>query len=109
MVFGAPELLRRFREGDEEALRSVYWQCVDFVTRTAAAVLRGCAAGTPRGPDELAGELADVVQDVFVKAFAPEARRRFDASRPYKPYLAQIARNTAVDHWREMRRYVPSD
>jgi RNA polymerase sigma-70 factor (ECF subfamily) len=51
--------------------------------------------------------LADVVQEVFVKAFAPEARRRFDASRPYEPYLAQIARNVAIDHWRQWRRHVP--
>ena len=30
-------------------------------------------------------------------------------ARPYEPYLAQIARNVAVDYWRQMRRYVPSD
>jgi RNA polymerase sigma-70 factor, ECF subfamily len=109
MVFGEPQLVERFRLGDEDALRIVYLQCVDGVTRVAQAVLRACAAGTPRGPDELAAALADVVQDVFVKAFSPEARRRFDTSRPYEPYLAQIARNAAVDYWRQMRRYVPAD
>ena len=30
-------------------------------------------------------------------------------ARPYEPYLGQITRNVAVDHWRQMRRYVPSD
>lgn len=44
-----------------------------------------------------------------MKAFAPEARRRFDTNRPFEPYLAQIARNVAIDHWRQMQRYVPSD
>jgi len=109
MVFGEPQLLERFRLGDEDALRTVYSLCVDHVTRVADAVLRACAAGTTRGAGELAAALADVVQEVFVKAFSPEARRRFDASRPYAPYLAQIARHAAVDHWRQMRRYVPSD
>ena len=44
-----------------------------------------------------------------MKAFAPDARSRFDVNRPYEPYLAQITRNVAVDHWRQLRRYVPSD
>jgi RNA polymerase sigma-70 factor (ECF subfamily) len=109
MVFGEPELLERFQEGDEEALEIVYRACVDHVTRIAEAVLRACAMGSARGAGEIASILVDVVQEVFVKAFAPDARRRFDSSRPYEPYLGQIARNVAVDHWRQMRRYVPSD
>src|SRR5262245_45088974 len=109
MVFGDPHLVERFRAGDEEALEKVYWACVAYVTRIADAVLRACATGTARGPGEMAAALADVVQEVFVKAFAPEARRRFDASRPYEPYLAQITRNVVVDTWRQMRRYVPAD
>jgi len=109
MVFSEPGLLERFRAGDEGALEAVYVQCVDQATRMASAVLRACAAGSPRGPGEMAAALADVVQEVFVKAFAPEARRRFDAGRPYLPYIARIARNVAIDYWRQMRRYVPSD
>jgi RNA polymerase sigma factor (sigma-70 family) len=109
MVFREPELLERFRAGDEEALETVYRVCVDHVTRIAEAVLRACATGSTRGAGEVASILVDVVQEVFVKAFAPDARHRFDASRPYEPYLGQIARNVAVDHWRQMRRYVPSD
>ena len=108
MVFaGDSGLLNRFRAGEQGALETVYRAYVDCVARTANAVLRACLTGTEHGRAELASELPDVVQQVFVQAFSAEARRRFDGSRPYGPYLAQITRNVAVDHWRRMRRYVP--
>ena len=44
-----------------------------------------------------------------MKAFAPEARRRFDSERDFAPYLLRIARNVAIDHWRARRRNVPVD
>jgi RNA polymerase sigma factor (sigma-70 family) len=109
MVLDEPGSVALFRAGDEEALTTVYRACVDQVSRVAALVLRACATGGARTHRELAAVLPDVVQEVFVKAFAPEARRRFDASRPFEPYLAQIARNVAIDHWRQLQRYVPSD
>src|SRR5262249_26803089 len=109
MVFAEPDLLERFKSGEEEALRTVYSRCVDYATRIADAVLRACASGSARGSGGLGTALADVVQEGFVKGVAPEARRRCDASRPFEPYLAQITRNVAIDHWRQMRRYVPSD
>jgi RNA polymerase sigma-70 factor (ECF subfamily) len=107
-VFREPRFIERFRAGDEEALATVYSAYVDDVTRIASAVLRACSTGSARGHSEIAAALPDVVQEVFIKAFAPEARSRFDAERPFEPYLAQIARNVAVDHWRQMRRYVPA-
>jgi RNA polymerase sigma factor (sigma-70 family) len=109
MVLGEPELVALFRAGDEQTLTTVYRACVDQVTRVAALVLRACATGGARTHREIATVLPDVVQEVFVKAFAPDTRRRFDASRPFEPYLAQIARNVAIDHWRLLQRYVPSD
>jgi RNA polymerase sigma-70 factor, ECF subfamily len=108
-VFKSPQLLERFRAGDEEAMATVYWACVDRVTGIVRAILRACAAGEALGPGEVDARMADIVQEVFVKAFAPEARRSFDATRPYEPYLAQIARNVAVDCWRQTRRYVLVD
>lgn len=109
MVFSESRLAERFRAGDQSALTAVYRACVDDVARIAELVLRACASSGARSRGEIAAALPDIVQDVFVKAFAPEARRRFDPSRPYEPYLAQIARNAAVDYWRQMRRYVPAD
>jgi RNA polymerase sigma-70 factor (ECF subfamily) len=48
--------------------------------------------------------VADLVQDVFAKAFAENARRAYDGVRPYGPFLARIARNTVVDWLRARRR-----
>lgn len=98
----------RFRAGDAEALATIYRAHVDEVVRAVRAVLRDCAA--PTAPyDQLAGDLADVVQEAFTKAFTPEARHRFDHQRAFRPYLLQIARNAAVDHWRARRRHVLVD
>jgi RNA polymerase sigma factor (sigma-70 family) len=101
-------LLARFRAGEPDALAAVYRANVDDVVRTARAVLRTCAGATERN-DEVASDLADVVQEVFAKAFAPDARRRFDEQRAIGPYLLQIARNAAIDHWRARRRHVLVD
>jgi RNA polymerase sigma factor (sigma-70 family) len=101
-------LSERFRAGEAGALASVYRAHVNEVVRTARAVLRACAASA--GPyDQLDNDLADVVQEVFAKAFAPEARQRFDDQRELRPYLLQIARHVAVDHWRARRRHVLVD
>jgi RNA polymerase sigma factor (sigma-70 family) len=101
-------LLLRFRAGEADALAAVYRAHVDDVVRTARAVLRACVAGAAR-QEEVASDLADVVQEVFAKAFAPEARQRFDDQRELGPYLLQIARNAAIDHWRARKRHVLVD
>ena len=98
----------RFRAGDAEALSAVYRAHVDEVLRTARAVLRAHGARVA-AYDQLASDLPDVVQEVFARAFAPRARCRFDDQRELRPYLLQIARNTAVDHWRAQRRHVLVD
>ncbi len=47
-------------------------------------------------------EAEDVAQETFVRAF--RAFHRFDASRPLRPWLAQIARNLARNRWRSVKR-----
>ena len=110
MVFvGKPELLVRFRNGDSDALETVYWAYVDRVTRIIQAVVNGYAAATGERIKLGRVELGDLVQEVFVRAFAPESRRRYDGNRAYGPYLGQIARNVVADYWRVMRRQVAVD
>jgi RNA polymerase sigma factor (sigma-70 family) len=94
-------LLRRFRSGDRDALAQVYRTHFDEVERF---IRRGLLAMGLFSP----ANLADVIQDVFLKAFAPAARSRYDAERgPYAPFLMTLSRNVLVDwarrHGREAR------
>jgi RNA polymerase sigma factor (sigma-70 family) len=50
--------------------------------------------------------IEDLLQEIFVRAFAPNARENFDAARPYFPYLKAIARNCFVDMLRARGREV---
>jgi RNA polymerase sigma-70 factor (ECF subfamily) len=104
-----PGFVGRFRDGAADVLETIYRAHVEQVIRTVRAVLRACAVGMGGWTPELAVEVSDVAQDTFAKAFAPETRRRFDCGRPFGPYLVQIARNVAIDHWRARRRQVPMD
>ena len=97
-------LLQRFRDGDKAALEEVYRAYVDVVARAVAGTLRRCVGGDrARVWRQVAVDLPDLVQEVFVRAFAPVTRRRFDGIREYGPYVAQIARNVVVDHLRARR------
>jgi RNA polymerase sigma-70 factor (ECF subfamily) len=110
MVFaGKPELLVAFRRGEQSALETVYWAYVDGVTRTVQAVMNGFGTASAGTIQLGKTELGDLVHEVFVRAFSPESRQRYDGKRPYGPYLGQIARNVVVDHWRLARRHVAID
>jgi RNA polymerase sigma-70 factor (ECF subfamily) len=101
-IFGNDQgLLRRFREGDRDALGQVYWA---YVERVEALLYRrlSLAGGTS------ASDLEDLVQEVFVRAFASDTRLGYDGLRPFAPYLLSIARNTLVDWWRRRGRQVPT-
>jgi RNA polymerase sigma-70 factor (ECF subfamily) len=102
---GRADLLRQFRDGDRVALETVYRTYVHKVTAIVRHGLRlpARAAGA-RGPG-----LGDLVQDIFLRAFAPSARMGFDGLRDYGPYLAALARNTMVDWARREGREIPTD
>jgi RNA polymerase sigma-70 factor (ECF subfamily) len=101
-----PKLLRPFRAGERGALEEVYWAYVDKVERSVRFGAGGGAGGRGTPP---AADLADVVQEVFVKAFAPNARQAYDGERPYGPYLLAIARNLLIDWARVRQREVPTE
>jgi RNA polymerase sigma-70 factor (ECF subfamily) len=94
---GRPELLRAFREGDRAVVADVYWAYVDLVERVVhRAFQRAGGRGVP------AEEVADLVQEVFVRAFRERARLAYDGLREYRPFLGTVARNVVTD-WARRR------
>jgi RNA polymerase sigma-70 factor (ECF subfamily) len=88
---GEPVDLELFRSGDPDAVRMVYRAYGGLVYAVAFKAL---------GSRELAEEAA---QETFVKAW--RAAATFDPARELGPWLATIARRTAIDiHRREARR-----
>jgi RNA polymerase sigma factor (sigma-70 family) len=103
-----PELLAAFRRGERSALERVYWTYVQRVER----IVRYGHALTHKGSrvaGALRGEVADLVQETFSRAFAPRARMAYDGARPYGPYLSMIARNLLTDWARKRGRLVAFD
>jgi len=89
-------LLARFRQGERSALEVVHRLYVDRVER---AVRRGFWA-----TGESATEAADLVQEVFLRAFLPAARWSYDGVRDYARYLNAIVRNALADRCRQRMR-----
>jgi RNA polymerase sigma-70 factor (ECF subfamily) len=89
------ELLAGFREGARQALERLYWQHVASIELLVQAGLRRSQQFSP-------ANLADLVQEVFAKAFSKKARLAYDGERDFGPYLRQLARNTLID-WLRVR------
>ncbi|WP_370326003.1 RNA polymerase sigma factor [Euzebya sp.] len=85
------DLIRRFREGDPDAVRGVYQRHAGAVTTVVRSIVGGDAA-----------LCADVVQQTFLKAW--RAAHTVDADRDLAPWLHAIARRAAIDAVRHERR-----
>jgi RNA polymerase sigma-70 factor (ECF subfamily) len=83
-------LVEAFRRGERAALERVYNEHVDGVERMIRA-------GLARARRFSAANLADLVQDVFLRAFSERARSSYDGKRAYGPYLATLTRNVLID------------
>jgi RNA polymerase sigma-70 factor (ECF subfamily) len=102
---GRPDRLAAFRAGDRAVLDTVYRAHVDRVSEIVANGFR--IAGTGRAILGLGGrpaDLADAVQEIFLKAFARNARTAYDGTRDFEPYLTTIARNVLIDRVRRSGR-----
>jgi RNA polymerase sigma-70 factor (ECF subfamily) len=84
------DLLRRFVQGDRDAFEALFRQHQVEVYRWAVRIVRD-----PGGAE-------DVVIEAFFRAFRSHAR--FDADRPFAPWIRRIATNVARDHLRAVRR-----
>src|SRR5262245_3311733 len=99
-----PELLQAYRQGERHALTEVYWAYVERVERLVRFGLR-----MSRSPGELrssSSDVAELMQEIFARAFSERARLGFDGLRDYGPYLGTLARNLIVDWARRRRREV---
>jgi RNA polymerase sigma factor (sigma-70 family) len=93
--------LKAFRSGESWALERAYQEHVKLVRSSVHAGLYRAGWLSP-------WNLADIVQETFVKAFSPSARQRYDGTRCYAPYLLAIARNSLVDWLRRAGRELPT-
>ncbi len=98
-------LLDAFRRGEPDALTRVYTEYVDDVARI---VRHGFIVENGRVRGEVAAaDQRDVVQEVFMRAFAEKARLAYDGLNPYRPYLLRICKNLMIDRARARSRIVP--
>ena len=102
-------LLDGFRRGDSEALTIVYRE---YARPLFALLVRGF--GYQSGGRQMifkgfknSWESENLVQEVFARAFAPQAREAYDGLRPYRNYLFSIARNLVIDELRKSGRETP--
>jgi RNA polymerase sigma-70 factor (ECF subfamily) len=94
--------LGAFRRGEREAVELVYREHVGEVERFVRSALY-------RVHRLSAANLADVVQEIFVKAFSANARTSYDGVRPYSTFLMAVARNAFLDWLRRTRHDVVVD
>jgi RNA polymerase sigma-70 factor (ECF subfamily) len=97
-------LLRRFRQGERDALERVYWAYVD---RIESVVRHGFYLIQKEGlriEGARADEVADLVQETFARAFSERARLAYDGVREYGPFLVTITRNLLIDRARKLGR-----
>jgi RNA polymerase sigma factor (sigma-70 family) len=101
-------LLDGFRKGEPEAIEVVYWEYVRKVERLLWEGFKIRNRGLRIvGVSSHSNDLADLVQEVFVRAFSSKGRLGYDGRRDYGPYLFAIARNTLVDWARAKGREIP--
>lgn len=94
--------LEAFRRGEQEALALLYRQHVGAIEMLARAGFSFESKGRPitfRGYPSLHAQ-QNLVQETFVRAFAPAARASFDGISPFGAYLRRIAQNIVIDSFR---------
>lgn len=82
-------LIKASKEGDETAFRDLMLKHIEAIYNYAKQY----------GKTE--DDAEDITQDTFFKAW--KHLKRFDAAKPFKPWLYAIARNTALDHVKKRR------
>jgi RNA polymerase sigma factor (sigma-70 family) len=89
--------LEAFRRGARDALERLYRLHVHSVESRVRYVLLRMGLLT-------VSNLADLVQEVFLRAFSEAARAQYDGQREYGPFLSVITHNVVIDWARRSAR-----
>lgn len=87
------ELLRGFRAGDPAAFTRLYRE---YAKEVQCALARRATVTK--------ADLADVVQEVFLRVFSARVRAQYDGTRSFRPFLHVIARHVLWDWRRRQKR-----
>jgi RNA polymerase sigma factor (sigma-70 family) len=90
------ELQAAFRAGHPQALDQVYRAYAPVVDRAVRRFAQRSGEASLAQPSVI----ADLLQEIFARAFSPSARRAYDGARDLGPYLVTIARNCFLDSLR---------
>ena len=93
LVRNTPQLLLDFRAGKPAALETIYRHYVRGVDIYLRALARSAGSAERAQPSAI----ADLLQEVFIRAFSSNARMAYDGQRDFAPYLNTIARNCFID------------
>jgi RNA polymerase sigma factor (sigma-70 family) len=91
-------LLDAFRLGKKKALLVVYQYYRKDIERFVAT---GWVSQKTKSRIGAIGDYdlrADLIQEIFLRAFSKNARLSYDGLRDYKPYLLTLARNVILDY-----------
>jgi RNA polymerase sigma-70 factor (ECF subfamily) len=96
------DLLRRFRDGNRDAMRQVF---LHYAPKVSAMLQSGFAFQSAGRPFRFKGyarihDIENARQEVFMRAFAPTARLNYDGIRPFEDYLFGIQRNYVLSEFR---------
>lgn len=96
------ELLKQFRQGEQQALARVYRE---YAPAIAAFLARGFTFSSKGRKLQFNGyhqpfDIENAVQETFVRAFAERARLSYDGLSPFRSYIMAIARNLVLSELR---------
>lgn len=108
MLFASDRaLLQRFREGERDAMTSVYEHYSAPLARYLASGFNFTSEGRHLRFEGLRQryELHDVLAETFRRAFEERARLAYDGIQPFETYLRAIARHLVIDRLRAQKAF----
>lgn len=87
------ELLKRYREGDEQAFELLVKKHKNKVFTTIMVIVKDTY------------EAEDILQETFIKAIKTLKSGKYTEEGKFLPWVSRIAHNMAIDYFRKKKRY----